>query len=86
MKKILIIILSVIILGLLVQAYFVYKEKNKLWNKFWSLSAKAEKIKKENNEIESEIKYFSIPQNLEKEFRTRFNYKKIGEKMIIVVP
>ncbi|MBI5306562.1 hypothetical protein HZB04_03185 [Candidatus Wolfebacteria bacterium] len=86
MKKIFVIILAVIIFGLLVQIYFIYKEKNKLEDKFYNLSAKAEGIKKENSEIDSEIKYFSIPQNLEKEFRTRFNYKKIGEKMMIVVP
>ncbi|MBI4993877.1 hypothetical protein HZC33_02910 [Candidatus Wolfebacteria bacterium] len=86
MRKIIIIILSIIAFGLFIQIYFIFKEKNKLKDKFESLSFRAENIKNENEKIKSEIEYFLLPQNLEKEFRARFNYKKLGEKMIIVVP
>jgi hypothetical protein len=36
--------------------------------------------------LQAEVKYLANPLNLEKELRGRFNYKKPGEKMIIIVP
>jgi hypothetical protein len=43
-------------------------------------------LNKENSSIKDDISYFTSPQNLEKELRGEFNYKKPGEKMIIIVP
>ncbi len=43
-------------------------------------------LAKENTDLKSQIEYFSIPENLEKELKSRFNYKEAGEKMMIVVP
>ncbi len=36
--------------------------------------------------LKGEAQYLSNPLNLEKELRARFNYKKPGESMIIIVP
>jgi cell division protein FtsB len=40
----------------------------------------------ENSGIERDIEYSSQQRNLEKILRERFNYKRPGETMIIVVP
>lgn len=43
-------------------------------------------VQKENQQNEEDIRYFSVPENLEKNLREKFNYKRPEEKMIIVVP
>lgn len=86
MKVIIVAILIIILTAVLAQDYLMFREKNKLENNFRRLTAKAEILKKNQDEIKSEIEYFSRPENLEKELRQKFNYKKPEEKMIIVVP
>ncbi|MEK7634736.1 MAG: hypothetical protein AAB396_02550 [Patescibacteria group bacterium] len=86
MKKIIIIILFIIVLGLFIKIYFIFNEKNQLRDKFESLSVKGYNLIKENNKIESDIEYFSNKDNLGKELRSKFNYKNIGEKMMIIIP
>lgn len=86
MRKLIIIILIIILSALLVQIYFIFNEKNQLRGKFESLSAKGNNLIEENNKIKSDMEYFSNKDNLEKELRSKFNYKNIGEKMMIIVP
>ncbi len=43
-------------------------------------------VEADNNNLKSQIEYFTDPRNLEKELRTRFNVRLPGEKLIIVVP
>lgn len=43
-------------------------------------------IKKENENIAADLNYYQDPANLEKEVRAELNYKKPGEKVIVVVP
>ena len=85
-EKIIIIILFIIVLGLFIKIYFIFNEKNQLRDKFESLSVKGYNLIKENNKIESDIEYFSNKDNLGKELRSKFNYKNIGEKMMIIIP
>lgn len=85
-KKLIILILIIILLALLIQIYFIFDERNKSRDKFESLSAKGNNLFEENNKIKSDIKYFSNKDNLEKELRSKFNYKNIGEKIIIIIP
>lgn len=86
MRKAIISILVVLLLALLTQIYFTFKERNQLKTKLQTLTAKAQMLNKENGEIKSEIEYFKRPENLEKELRSKLNYKKPGEKMIIITP
>jgi cell division protein FtsB len=57
-----------------------------LQSEFQATETKLEAAKNENAELSQELEYYSRPENLEKELRARFNYKKPGESMIIVVP
>ncbi|MEK7114527.1 MAG: hypothetical protein AAB698_01400 [Patescibacteria group bacterium] len=81
-----IIVLSIILIAVLIQAYFILKERDQLKIKMDDLNGRLAVLLKENSDIQSEIKYFSHQENLEKELKQRFNYKKPGEKMIIITP
>jgi hypothetical protein len=43
-------------------------------------------VKRESAELEANLRYFRRPENLEKEMRARFNYRGVGEKLLILVP
>lgn len=86
MKFIIVLILSVIFVVVSIQAYFILKERNQLKSNLTNLDARLDAILKENANLQLEIEYFSHPENLEKELRLKFNYKKPDEKMMIVVP
>ena len=75
-----IIVLSIILIAVLIQAYFILKERDQLKIKMDDLNGRLAVLLKENSDIQSEIKYFSHQENLEKELKQRFNYKKPGEK------
>ncbi len=79
-------VLSAIAVFALMELLFVLSSHRKLSNQRDLIAPEAESINKENASIKEDISYFTDPQNLEKELRGEFNYKKPGEKMIIIVP
>lgn len=78
--------MSIILMAVFTQVYFILKERNQLKTELNGLSSRLDSLLKENNDLQSEIEYFSHPENLEKELRLRFNYRKPDEKMMIIVP
>ena len=86
MKIIIVSILIIILIVFMIQIFIISKERNQLREEFGNLAEKADNFAKENEKIKSEMEYYSNSENLEKEFRAKFNYKKIGEKMIIIAP
>ena len=68
------------------ELYFLIKERNQLRADLDNLNRRLQALLKENVDIQSEIEYFSHPENLEKELKAKFNYKKPNEKMMIIVP
>jgi cell division protein FtsB len=72
--------------AILAQSYFFIKERNRLKTDSDNLNSRLQALSKENADLQSDIEYFSRPENLEKELRAKFNYKKPGEKMMIIVP
>lgn len=85
-RPVMIIILCLVLIGVSAQIYLILKEGNKFKKDLDYLNGRMEALAKENINLKSEIEYFSIPENLEKELKSRFNYKEAGEKMLIVVP
>ena len=81
-----IIILCLVLIGVSAQVYLILKESNGLKKDLDDLNGRMEALVKENTNLKSNIEYFSYPENLEKELKSKFNYKKAGEKMMIVVP
>lgn len=86
MRVFIVIILSIILSAILAQSYFFIKERNRLKIDSDNLNSRLQALSKENADLQSDIEYFSRPENLEKELKSRFNYKKPGEKMMIIVP
>lgn len=72
-----------ILLG--IQSVQLFRQQRELRREFADVSAQIERLANENSELRARIEYLSHPENLEKELRA-FNYKKPGERLMILVP
>ncbi len=79
-------ILTAVIVVLGWQIFNLYSQYAALKKSSTELSSETTALKSENDNINSDIQYFSNPENLEKELKSKTNYKKPDENMIIVVP
>ena len=86
MKRVLTIILLLAVIALLWQLFQLYLQNNGLKNNLGIIEKKLNNLSGENSKFQADLEYFAFPENLEKELRSRFNYKKPGEKLIILVP
>ena len=77
---------SVIVIFLVVHIYGFVVQEHDLAKNLSDVEARLAKAKTDENILQDESQYLANPLNLEKELRARFNYKKPGEKMIIIVP
>lgn len=71
---------------LIYQFYQLFSYNVELEAIFAKLNQKFNSFKEENLKLQADLEYFQEPENLAKELRSRLNYKKPGEKLIIVVP
>lgn len=73
----------IVILGVVsIQLYHLYKNNAALEAKFNDTKAKSETLKDEAGRLKADIGYFSEPENLAKELKSKFDYKKPGERLI----
>lgn len=79
-------VVSIFILLLGFQIFSFLSEKKEMSSDFEAASLDLEKARINEMELEAELRYLASPANLEKELRARFNLKRPGEKMIIIVP
>lgn len=86
MRKIVIIILIILIVAIGYQLYKLYKQDFSLRETIAKLNKEAKDFSEENVRLKADIEYFSKPENLEKELRSKLNLKNPGENLIIVVP
>jgi len=66
------------------QVFITAKENWKIKSEFKNLANQLEAVKKDNEKLKADLEYYQIPENLEKELKTRFNYKDSGEQTIII--
>lgn len=87
MKKIAaIVILSIILVLVGARVYSFFKEERELSAELTDIEARLVKAKSDETQLTAEVQYLANPVNLEKELRARFNYKRPGETMVIIVP
>ncbi|MEK7462843.1 MAG: septum formation initiator family protein [Patescibacteria group bacterium] len=86
MKIVINILLIAVIIFLGWQFFNLYIKNVSLEKSSDELTAATALIKTENVNLASDINYFSNPENQEKELKSKTNYKKSGEKMIIIIP
>ena len=76
-------ITAAIILGFVsFQVYRLYASNSIAESEFGRISSKLEELEKENEQLQADIVYYSESENLAKELKARFDYKKPGEKLI----
>jgi cell division protein FtsB len=86
MKIAAIVVLSILLIALGVQVYSFVAQEGSLGNELADVQTNLTKAQTEEASLQDENQYLSNPVNLEKELRARFNYKKPGETMVIIVP
>lgn len=85
--KIFLVIISLVFLSFLAaELYSFSARQHSLKSDFQEAKTRLEKLKTDQASLEAELEYLSNPLNLSKEMRSRFNLKKPGENMIIIVP
>jgi len=86
MKIASIVVLSLFLIIVGVQVFSFVRQEWSLGSELADVQANLSKAQVEETTLQQEDQYLSNPQNLEKELRARFNYKKPGETMVIIVP
>jgi len=71
-----------ILAAISVQLYNLYTGNGTLLSDLEKARGKAALLKEENTRLKADVEYFSEPENLAKELKARFDYKKPGEKLI----
>lgn len=86
MKKLFSLAMLVILVLLSLQLYRLYKQRLEISRKLMDTENKLEEITKENGNLQADIEYFAKPENLAKELKSKYDYKRPGEKVTIIVP
>lgn len=85
-KVIIIALLSLAIIFLGVKAYSFWTQEKNLNAQLSDIGQRLTKAQSDEVNFQNDVQYLANPVNLEKELRSRFNYKAPGETMIIMVP
>jgi len=86
LKKAIYIVFIILFLAMAFEIYSLDKDRRSLSREMANIGNELELIEKDNSNLNDQIDYFSEPRNLEKELRSRFNYRLPFEKLIIVIP
>jgi cell division protein FtsB len=86
MKIASIVVLSLFLILIGVQVYSFVAQEWSLGSQLADVQENLTKSQAQETSLQEETQYLSNPENLEKELRARFNYKKPGETMVIIVP
>jgi predicted PurR-regulated permease PerM len=86
MKIASIVVLSLFLILIGVQVYSFVAQEWSLGSQLADVQENLLKSQGQEASLQEETQYLSNPANLEKELRARFNYKKPGETMVIIVP
>ena len=87
MTRTIILIIFIILIAISwAELFFLFKNDNKLKASLLEITQKAQVLSEENQSLKAQIDYYSDPANLEKELKSRYNYRRSDEKMMIIVP
>ena len=80
---------TIVLAGLLVlfltQAYSFWGRRSEAQARYDEVRGYLNKAQADNLKLRSDLNYFSDPSNLEKEIRSKFNYKNPGEQAFILI-
>jgi cell division protein FtsB len=66
------------------QLYRLHINNGAASDQLGKMMAEVQALEKENETLKADISYYSEPENLAKELKAKFDYKKPGEKLIKV--
>lgn len=66
--------------------YLLFNQGAELKKDLTEVNAEIQPLVEENRRLVDEIKYLKDPDNLEKELRSRLNYVRPGEQVIVITP
>ena len=81
-----VILLGGLLAALSFEIYSTLLRQDEASRQLEELNSQLQKARLDQVQLQSELKYYGNPVNLEKELRARFNYREPGEKLIIIVP
>jgi len=81
MRVLSLVIVASIIFVLGYEAYSLYRENKVLEASVQELIAKNRAVKDENQKLDGDLIYYSDKENLAKELKARFDYKRPGETL-----
>lgn len=79
-------ILAIIITVVSVQTLKLFGKERDMNKQLQTSREKMESLSQENADLQAQIDYMSRKENLEKELRAKFNYKRPDEKVMIITP
>ena len=80
------VVLGIVLIFISVELMLTYADARKLQQENDSVLQKLQATQQEKTQTQNDTTYYQNQDNLEKSLREKFNYKKPGETMIIVVP
>ena len=86
LRTFIIAVLVIFIFAVGFQLFLLFQKNSDLNAELSELKKKTDFFIKENSDLDSQINFLSRWENLEKELKSKFNYRKAGEKMMIIVP
>ena len=86
MRLILKILLILLVVAATYQLYQLYNQQTVLNSKVIKLKTQTSTLLQKNNELEESLEYYQNLENLAKEFKSKFDYKKPGEELYIIIP
>ncbi len=81
-----IIVLSLLLIFIGGRVFAFMGQERQLNSQISEVTARLTKAQQQEANLKDDEQYLANPANLEKELRSRFNYKKPGETMIVIVP
>jgi len=85
-KKIIYLVFILFFVAIAFEIYTLDKDRRGLRREMATITDEIELVEEDNERLDAQIDYFSEPRNLEKELRSRFNFRLPFEKLIIVIP
>jgi len=86
MRTVISIFLVFILVAAGYQLYRLYGQERHLSGDLDKTRQEVVKLIEENKSLQADLEYFSHLENLAKDFKSKFDYKRPGEKMFIIVP
>ena len=66
------------------QLYRFYVRNHGMEQELSNVTNETQQLERENERLQADLHYFQEPENLAKELKSKFDYKRPGEKMIKV--